>query len=152
MTELGQIDRACALFEKALLAAPDNLRAARLLEEVRTGIYQTKRARRRKMVLVSLAVCAALLIAGYGVYNALAARAYLDMRNKNLELLEQRLFPEALNAVHGFVRAYPSSLLLLDVPKYRKALYRLEQALVPPPPPPAPPPVEVVPDSAAGLQ
>jgi hypothetical protein len=95
-----------------------------------------------------LSVAAVLLVA-YGIYNAFAVRAYLRLRDHNLQLVEQRMFPETFNGIHAFTRSYRLSLVQLDIPTYRASLYRLEQAFGAPPPVVVPSPATLPVDSGA---
>ncbi|MBD3243734.1 MAG: DUF4388 domain-containing protein [Chitinivibrionales bacterium] len=126
--ERNETERACSLLEKTLLADPEDTRSERMLADLRSGIFHEKQRKRRRTV--ALAVLGAVLLGfvAYAIYNGVAARHYLELRNSNLELVRQRRFDAIPARLTEFSRRFPLTLLLLDVEHYRRTLDDVAQA------------------------
>ncbi len=120
--ERNETERACGLLEKTLLADPDDTRSERTLADLRSGIYHDKQRRRRRATALTALGAAALLLVAYAVYNGIAARHYLELRNRNLELIEKRQYDTIPARLKDFSRRFPLTLLQLDMKSYRRTV------------------------------
>lgn len=126
--ERNETERACCLLEKTLLADPEDTRSERTLSDLRSGIFHDKQRRRRRIVALTALSAVALLLIAYVIYNGVAARRYLDLRNRNLELIEKRRFDAIPAGLDDFARRHPFSLLLLDLKSYRQTVDAVARA------------------------
>jgi hypothetical protein len=140
--EDGAVERACDLYAKVLEATPEDMKTLQMLEELRSGVYHERRQKRRAMVALVLTALVGGLLTVYALYNLVAVRTYLEIRNVNLIYVGTGNHHAADSSVREFAVRHPWSLPLLDTERYRATLAELA-------PPPPPPPAIPEPDTAA---
>lgn len=118
----GDTAGACARYEKVLSVAPDDTRTTRLLEELRAGVYHERRERRRRVAALVVTALVGSAVVVYALYNAIATRAYIELRNANLIHVATGNESVVPGSILEFVEAYPHALVLLDIPRYQESM------------------------------
>lgn len=124
----GDFQSACRIYEKILALCPDEVKASKRLDELKSGIFLKKKRRRRRIILITQSAILLLAIIAYLGYTAVSTVSYLNMRNRNLKYLVNGDFASVNHAVKSFQNRYPFSLVNIDFKRYCREIERIEKA------------------------
>ncbi|MBN1602397.1 MAG: DUF4388 domain-containing protein [Chitinispirillaceae bacterium] len=109
---------AIRIYEKILALNPDEVKASKRLDELKSGIYLKKKRRRRRIIVIAQSGILLLAIITYLCYTAVSTVDYLNMRNRNLQYLFDGDFEQLHGAIRSFQNKYPLSLVNIDFKRY----------------------------------
>jgi tetratricopeptide (TPR) repeat protein len=126
----GDIQHACALYEKALENRPGDARVTSKIEELKSGLFLANREKRKKTVRLAIYSVAAALVLLFIAYQGISVSSYCTMRNKNLIFLTAGDPETACENTAHWERRFPLSLIRLDARRYVRIVRELQHAQI----------------------